>query len=359
MPTQTTSGPFNLTKATHYGRLIVKFGSIGLVALIVGRMLFTAFVAYWKATHPEPPAPPTVGFGRLPAISFPEVEYALPESYTLQIAKSAIPPFQDKIGVYFMPKPSLSLLGLEGAKQRAARLGFLFEPEALSSSVYRWTKTQPLVSSLELDIASNHFTLTTDFLSRPELLEEPLIPDQSQAVQTVKNFLKAADLLPADVASASGTVTYLKALGGTLKPAVSQSDADFVAVDINRVPIQTQYAMVTEDAETGTIHAILSGTGNQSADAVVSLQFIYYPIDYTQMHTYPLRDVNSAWELLQAGEGFVANPGTEETAVVRSISLAYYESFEYQPYLQPVYVFLGDNGFVGYVPAINPAYIQQ
>jgi hypothetical protein len=69
----TTAQLFTMTDATHYGRLFVKFGSISLVVLIVGRMLLTAAIAYWVATHPEPPPPPTAGFGKLPGLNFPSV----------------------------------------------------------------------------------------------------------------------------------------------------------------------------------------------------------------------------------------------------------------------------------------------
>jgi hypothetical protein len=46
--------------------------------------------------------------------------------------------------------------------------------------------------------------------------------------------------------------------------------------------------------------------------------------------------------------------------VVRAMSLGYFEDWETeQEYYQPVYVFTGDDNFVGYVQAIDPAYVQQ
>ena len=82
MPTSTTgsSGP-NLTSANYVGRLFVKYGLAFLVFLMVGRVLLNAFVTYWKATHPAPPPPPTVGFGVLPNIKFPsQTESDKPQS---------------------------------------------------------------------------------------------------------------------------------------------------------------------------------------------------------------------------------------------------------------------------------------
>ena len=64
-----------------------------------------------------------------------------------------------------------------------------------------------------------------------------------------------------------------------------------------------------------------------------------------------------AWEYLQTGKGYVAKR-TTPNVTIRKISLAYYESNEPQEFLQPVYVFEGDNGFVAYVPAIKSEYLQ-
>ena len=40
------------------------------------------------------------------------------------------------------------------------------------------------------------------------------------------------------------------------------------------------------------------------------------------------------------------------TATVRTVTLAYYDSLDPQNYLQPVFVFEGDDGFLAYVPAV-------
>jgi hypothetical protein len=39
--------------------------------------------------------------------------------------------------------------------------------------------------------------------------------------------------------------------------------------------------------------------------------------------------------------------------------LAYYEPVTLTQYLQPIYVFKGDNNFIAYVPAISDKYISQ
>ncbi|MDH5533723.1 MAG: hypothetical protein OEX81_04845, partial [Candidatus Pacebacteria bacterium] len=110
-----------LTEITYLGRLFVKFGSAFLVLLMVGRVTLNTTISIWKALHPEPPPPPTVGFGTLPALRFPQrVDIDMPDTYVLETANASFPDFGDRAKVFFMPQSSLGLLDDEDAKQIAA-----------------------------------------------------------------------------------------------------------------------------------------------------------------------------------------------------------------------------------------------
>ena len=352
-------GP-NLTNVTYMGRQTVKFGLIFLVVLMVGRITVNGIVAYWKAMHPEPPPPPTVGFGTLPGISFPsQSDTDKPISYKLETATGTFADFGDRAKVYFMPRATASLLADQNAKALAAKLDYVFEPEVIGGELYRWNKSRPLLSNLEMNIRTNSFSLTSNYLSLPELLVKKQVPSGFDAISRVKNFLDRAELLGSDVATASGEIVYLKSLGGELAPAVSQSDADFIQVDINRNPIDGVYRMYTPEGYTGTITAIITG-GFEGRESIVELNYNYHDVDYDQVHTYPLRTSQSAWQLLQAGEGYIAQKGSQDAAVIRSVSLGYFDSFEEQEYLQPIFVFENpETGFLGFVPALDPKFIQK
>jgi hypothetical protein len=360
MPAQpTTSTGFTLTQATKGGRLFVMYFGFFLAFLIVGRMSLNMFVAYWKATHPPAPPPPTVGFGKLPLLNFPiQTSQDKPASYKLETATGGFPAFGDRAKVFLMQRSTPSLLADEKAKALGQTYEFVFAPEIISNQIYKWTKTQPLLSTLELNINNNHFEMTTNYLSKPELLLNRQLPTAFEAVERVKAYLDSTELLPKDIATASGEVVYLKSLGGQLSTAVSASDADFIQVDLNRNPIDNVFRMYTPEGYTGVITGIIAGN-LASKDSIVELRYNYNQPDYSQVHTYPLRSVQSAWQLIQSGQGYVAQKGKTDIAVVRTVSLGYYDDFEEQDYLQPIYVFEGDDGFLAFISALDPKYVQN
>jgi len=350
--------PLNLTRAAYLGRQGIKFGAILLVALVVGRTVLTVGYGFYKTMFPDPPPPPTVGFGILPELRFPEqTADDKPLSYELEVPNSRLPNFGDRAKVFLMNRSSLSLLADQRAKQIAADYGYVFQPTILSTSTYRWTKSQPIQATLQMNIQNFSFNITTDYLSRAALLTNKNLPTESSAVSILKAFVKAGQELPEDIATASGTVSYYKSLGGELQPAVSLSDADFLRVDINRFPIDGNKMFYTPQGDEGALNGIISGSLS-GQDQVVAVDYHYQSIDYTERQTYPLRTVSSAWQIVQAGEAYIARKGTDSSAMIRGISLGYYDDTEEQDYLQPIYVFEGDNGFMAYVPAVDPLWYQ-
>ncbi len=355
--TKKADGRITLTTATFAGREAIRFTAIMLVVLIFGRMLLGAFVAWWKATHPEPPPPPTVGFGKLPKIEFEIVpDENRPTSYTLELANGEFQEFGDRAKVFLMPKKPANLLADQKIKRIAARYDFVFEPQILDTRTYRWTKSQPLEMSLQMDSQNNTFEMRSNYLSRPDLLLNNSLPEDYEAVSRVKSMLQAADILPNDMSTSSGRITYLKSIGGELKNAVSLSDADFLRVDLNRTPIDLQFYSYSPDGEKGAVNAIISGA-IQNYSGIVELNYHYFPVDYDQVETYPIRTPQMAWKVLSAGEGYVAKPSTQANVIIRSVSIGYFENWIEQEYLQPIYIFEGDGGYIGYVSAVDPRYI--
>lgn len=349
------TGP-TLSDVSLYGRQAIKFGAIGLVVFMLGRIILTQAVTIYLALNPPPPPPPTVGFGLLPQPAFPTQSVEdRPQGLTLETVGQQLPYFGDQAPVFFMPTAQPSLVALEQAKAQASALGFTLSPEKVSGTLYRWRRDTPIPSTLEIDIVSGSINMEVNWPSSPGLLEKKMIPTPQGLTTELRTILRNIDLNEPDIATAEPKITYWKALGGQLREAVSVSDADFVRVDLFRVTPIADRPSITHLPGEGVVQILFSGSRDQG-ERILSLKSRYQSVDIATTETYPIQNTAQAWQTLQSGGGFVINKGTAPNATVRSAYLAYYEPATAQNYYQPVYVFEGDGGFQALVPAIAPAW---
>lgn len=347
----------NLGETAITARKAIKYGGIALVFLIVGRVILTASVAYWKKLHPAPPPPPDVLFGKLPKIQFPQAEAAT-YNYKLETPTGGLPtrlPGQFK--VFFMPIKKASLLAYDAAKSVANRLDFIQEPKKLSETEYRWDSSDPIPSSLTINIITGSFILDKKWQSDDSYVTPTIYYTDSQSVDRMYNLLSRVELLPEDIKTGKNTIQYLKADKDQIVPAVSLSQAHFVQVNLYRAPVDG-VDVVAPSSSKGLISAVLA-LQREDSKQFVSLNYNYFPVDLERSAVYPLIGVAEAWQRLQKGGGFIAGVKPNTTNVtIRDITLQYYDSDTPQQFMQPVYVFTGDPDFVGYVSAVADQWLE-
>lgn len=346
-----------LSEVAPQARKAIKYGSIGLVVLMIGRIVVTSAYNYWRALNPPPPPPPDVKWGKLPKLVFPRREQ--PElTYRLETRTGGLPPKMDEqFTVYFMPIKKASLLAFDEAKSVAERLDFIQEPKQLSATTYRWDSVEPVLSSLTVDIITGAFVLDREWQDDPTYATPTQYFNETQAVETVYSLLARVDLLPKDVKTGEHTLQNLRGEGGQIVPAVSLSQAHFVRVNLYRAPVEG-VEVVNASTDKGLITAILALQRSQDKQ-FVQLDYNYFPVELATNSVYPLIGVAAAWQRMQQGGGFIAGVEAGATdVVVREVELAYYDAETPQQYLQPVYVFRGDPGFLGFVPAVADAWVE-
>lgn len=347
----------NLGETAIIARKAIKYGGIGLVVLMVGRVILTASIAYYRKINPPPPPPPDVKFGKLPKLIFPQKDQPS-LTYTLETRTGRLPtdlPIQFK--VYFMPIKKANLLAFDNAKAVAARLDFVQEPTKLSATDYRWDSNQPVASSLTINTVTGAFVLDRKWQNDESYLTPTLYYNDEQAVNRTINLLSRVDLLPQDVKEGDNAVQNLRAENGQLVSAPSRSQAEFVRVNLYRTPIDG-VEVVNPRTDRGLISGVLA-LQREDDKQFVRLEYNYFPVEVETSAVYPIITPASAWERMQNGGGFVVsiNEGFQATTV-RDVRLAYYDSDIPQQYMQPVYVFEGDNDFIGYVPAIADQWVE-
>lgn len=346
-----------LTEVAYYTRRTLKWGSFLILFLIVFRWVWSGFVAYWLAKHPPPLPPPTVAFGKLPPLEFP-TQNRPDLALKLETVTGAAPDLGDRAHVFFMPAKRANLLALERATNQAARLGFTLPPAKLTDTSYRWTNSTPLPTNLDMDIIYGHFTLTASWQQDPSLLDAAHLPSSTQAVIEAQDYLADAGLLPEDLKTGRTQVSFWRSSVGDFVPALSLSESEFVQVDLFRKDLDAG-KVYTATPAAGLVGLIFSGNTN-TGKRLVGLTYNYFPVNYDQSATYPLKPSSQAWQELQSGQGYIATlpaTGTKSVAV-RRVSLGFYDAPTPQTFLQPVYVFEGDSNFIAYVPAVDSKWIQ-
>ena len=359
-----------LAETAYYMRNFIKFSGIGIVSyIIISQSIGLAYRLYLYY-NPPPPPPPTLGFGLLPPINFPDqANYDL--MFELETPNAGFPVLEDRGVVYYMPFQRASLLALDEADLTAEMLGFIEDPISLTSEIYQWKMSLPSPLVLEQNISNGSYVYNYQWQTDKGLLTDSNIPGKDETIIEVENYLQKTGLELEDVDHEDAVISYTKASGNRMIPALSISDANFVQVDLFRQPIligvgddAVERPVVTPDPEKGIIRMQLSGS-ILASKRIVGVEYNYYPVNYLEPHTYLLKPVDQAWQELKSGNAFVALNEDDEADIIyiRRIELGYFDSYQAQEYMQPIYIFRGDDGgsdqFIAYIHAINDLHIVQ
>lgn len=357
-----------LTETAKVARKAIRYGAIGFVGITVLWYLGMALVNYFLSLLPPKLPPYSVEFGPLQAVNFPKNETR--PKLSLELPTGGIPTFPDRMRVYYAPTRRSGFADPEKAMDVATALGFLFKPDQPTETRYVWTNQDQLASKLDMNIVTGHFVLSRVWQNNPALATMGNFPPDKQTITEIGNFLKKANLLDDDVVGQE-KIVYLKDDAGKMIPALSLSDADFIQIDFFRKNIEeidpesktkevvASYPFYRTDPSKGLIRTVISGSKNTN-EKILGIEYAYTSIQYDKNSTYPIKTGEEAWAELSAGGGFVTptSPTTGETKV-RKIFLGYYDSNVNQKYAMPIYIFLGDQGFVAYVSAVKDEWIEK
>jgi len=344
----------SLTETAYYARKGIITSALVLFSAIVLYVGTTTFIAYWKKTHPPPPAPPNVYFGLLPKVEFPKE--IIPENLTIKMETKtgSLPQASSSARVYFMPKTSPTFFGPEKARNQAKLMGFTSQPLILSKDLYQWIDTALPLRKLTMNVINFNLFLNYNVSGDINLLKQENIPDKSQAQELSQSILSQYDLIPPDL-KYPPQVTYLTWNKGNFLPTESLTEANFVKIFYARA--NTSEGPFVYPDNLALIKMILSASSDQSKK-VILLEYNYNLIDYDIYATYPLKSIQQAFNELEQKKAYFNN-FQSQNATVRDIYLAYYEQLADQTFVQPVFVFTGDDDFKAYVPAISSDWVKN
>jgi len=347
----------SLTDVSIMTRKIIRYSIYFVIFIIVGRILFKAGKSVFLKIFPPAEPAPTVTFGKLPTLPFPEKEKIGNISLTLETADGNLPVLQTQAKVFFMPKQSSHLLSLDLAKQKAQALGFLPEGEAMSETMYKFISRNSF-AILQIDIVTGTFSISYNLKADPSPVErKPQSPEIQAAF--VRSYLSSANLLPDDLSGPTQN-EFLKIEGESIVSALSLADSNFVKIYLFRKNYGN-LPTLTNEPNKSNVWFMLSGS-QEPERKIVAAEYHYFPVDENQNSTYPLKTAQEAWSSLTSGNAYIASYGQNkegDNVTIRKVYLAYYDSGKPTDFFQPIIVFEGDKDFVAYIPAVTSDYYGE
>lgn len=345
--------------------IVLKKSFFWFIAVIIGYFILSYFISMigsnLKKKQEVVVIPPDVRFNKITAPSFPK---AIKSTSGMQIILENIegrpPETTSSAKIYSIPKKLPTLLTTQRAQRLASSLGFNQNFQEISSLNYLYLDPKENLRTLQLEAVNLNFKLKYDYLQNPKIISPNPILDKNQALNDVTNYIRSKGLFDESVLRGKTVSEYLvfdnQNLAFSKAPKPNMATAvrvNFFREDIGKMKVlppefnrSFNYALYTQSNQFGNI---------------IELNYSFHPIAFDDYATYPLRNSVTAWKNLVDGYAYVINMGTnqnDKTIVIRNIYLAYYDSEESVRFLQPIFVFEGDNDFIAYLPAITPEWLE-
>jgi len=210
-----------------------------------------------------------------------------------------------------------------------------------------------------MNVLSGNFTISYNYQNDLTLVGLKSAPPQEQAIAEARNFLQKAGVFTVDLTNGSQEIVYFRFEPPNLEPAIALSEADLTLVNFFRVNLD-DLKIMPPNPKKSLVSVLISGS-TDSQKRILEVNYTHFPINETTSATYPLKNIEDAWQELQKNEAYLANFGQnyDGQVVIRKIYLGYFDPPDEQKFLEPIYVFEGDREFFAYVSALDPEYISK
>ncbi len=347
----------SLTEISYYIRRSAPYA---IIVILLFFILFYAFKIFFLYLGSQKTVPVTTNpvFG---VIKAPRIEDAqIPSgqfTYSLDTIEGRPIDATGSAKVFFLPKSTTKF----GYTEKIALMaqGFGIDTDAVH---YKLDGQQASFvddkNTLTVDIASFNFAYQYSLAQDLTLFDNVQVPESSKVEQDAKELLQKIDRYPEELAQGKVNIVYLHYEPSTTQITVvpDPNQANMVEADFYRPDID-QYPMVS--AKYFNSQNFVAMVYKEDGFKVVKAQVKMFDTSKEQVGLYPLKTGAAAFEKLKAGEAIFVNVPQTSNVVIKKMFLGYLDPDVYQEYLQPVFVFLGDNNFTAYVPAVSDEYLAK
>ncbi len=211
---------------------------------------------------------------------------------------------------------------------------------------------------LKVDVQTFNFSYTFDYKGNEDLFSADYLPSEDKIKNKAIDFLSSLNKYPEALSKGEKKIIHLHIdpQSNAIKVVDRVLDANAVEVDFYRGDIP--HKIVSPKYFTSQNYVVFSFSSNSLFP--IKAQVKFFPISTSEVGIYPIKTGNDAWKTLTENKAIVvAAPLDRKTIVIEDMFMAYLDPDLYQRYIQPVYVFIGRENFVAFVPAVVDNYLAN
>lgn len=341
-----------LHKVVEESKLLLKLLALLTLSLVFLFFLVRIGTAIKEYFFPTPPSPPTVSFGKLSPINFPQSITNKKLNYSIDTLSGTIPQSSDRATIYKVASSAQNLLALKRTQDKISPLGFKSSPVALSQSEYKW-QSQDGSKILLFDVLTHNFTYTVTSPTKENVYIRSSFQDKENAIKVAQNFIEQFTPFPKDVDVTKSKTSMLVYKDNNLQQASSIGNTKIIRVDFFQNNID-DFPIFYPTPPYSSMYVYVAG--REVEPIITNSSFFYFSLDKSA--TYPIKKSNEAFEELKKGNAYIARyDGTSGDIAIKNVQLGYFVSSENQAFLMPIFEFVG-NGFTAYVSAVIDEWIE-
>ncbi len=350
----------SLTEASYYFRKIAPFAILG--AIVVFIIYYGIQLVILLIQLQQPPATPVSQivnpvFGAIPRPIILDSTPSAGLTYILDTIDGVTVSASPAANVYFLPKAPARLGFKENVFLMAKNLEINTELANYERQGDKAVFTDAK-NSFVVDVNSYNFDYEYLYLANEnERLAEAYIPSTETINEKAVEILSKVGRYPAELARGKRNIVYLAFNPQTDELTVvdKPENANLVEVDFYREDIDSLPAASPRYFNSPNYLVLLF---DNQGHKVVKAKVSFFERSTEQIGVYPLKNGDQAWEDFTAGNGYIVSGGEGLSQInIKRMFVAYFDPDVAQDYLQPIYVFMGENNFVGYVPALTNEYL--
>lgn len=347
-----------LTDVSYYLRKYYPFAILGIILFLILFYSVRLVGLYLESTRVVAPFTNTV-FGRIKKPYLAEASPSAGLTFKLDTILG-VPTTATATAKVFFLKPSQVRFGYkEKIFLIAKSLGFATENNSYKLIQNQAIFTEPR-QKLTIDIRDFNFSYRYTFEDDKELINQAAIPETQESQAKAVEYLESIGAYPQEFAQGKTNVIFLRfnPLSQSVAYLKDNARANLVEVDFHRPDIEG--LPVVSPKYFNSQNYVLMLFQQDGAVKILRAELKFFEKSEEQVGVYPLKTGEEAYEQLTSGKGMViSNPQDKKNITLRKMFVGYLDPDTYQDYLQPVYIFLGDDNFVAYVPAVSSEFLAE